>query len=81
MEFDLDRQPPNALFAPAVLDAALNECSSNPGALDFQASDNRTSPENIASDVRTIRDGCRIRRVITLRDDCGTGNRTRDRSR
>jgi len=72
--FDLDRQAPQVVMTPEQVGAAQSECTAEPAPLVYEVEDNRTAAGLIQSSVRQEREGCTIRRIITVRDNCGAGN-------
>jgi PKD repeat protein len=72
--FDLDREAPTVQMTPEQIAGAQDQCSADPPPFQYALEDNRTAVDDITSSIRTERDGCIVRRIITVRDDCGDGN-------
>jgi hypothetical protein len=72
--FDLDREAPTVQMTPEQIAGAQDQCSADPPPFQYALEDNRTAVDDITSSIRTERDGCIVRRIITVRDDCGGGN-------
>ncbi|MBV70797.1 MAG: hypothetical protein CMH52_05555 [Myxococcales bacterium] len=72
--FDLDRKAPVVVMNPDSIANAQSECADDPADFNYQVSDERTPEEEIISAIRVERDGCIVRRVINVRDNCGNGN-------
>jgi PKD repeat protein len=72
--FDLDREAPQVVMTPEQLGAAQSQCSATPDAFAYEVEDNRTPPGLIQSSIREDRIACTIRRIVTVRDNCGSGN-------
>ena len=74
VEFTLDRIYPTVEISPEALGAAQSVCAANPADVNYSVTDNITPSEDIAVSEAFEIDGCRVRRIITMRDTCGNGN-------
>jgi DNA-binding beta-propeller fold protein YncE/PKD repeat protein len=74
VQFTLDRIYPRVIVAPEALGAASDVCDEDPANIAYVVQDNLTASNDLVVDERIERDGCRVRRIITVRDECGQGN-------
>lgn len=72
VEIDLDRRPPNVLFAEEVI-ALQGQCFDEPPDIEYLVEDAVDEAPDVVEEIVEVPGGCGVERIITVRDACVGG--------